>query len=73
MHPEDIKAELRKLGFKQYDAARYLGVSPSVVTGVIEGTKASFRVASWIAEMIGRDINEVFPGRYAHRLRKAAA
>lgn len=73
MHPLEIRFELLKRGFRQRDASRYMGVSDSTVCNVISGKKTSFRVASLIAELIERDIDDVFPGRYTHRLHKAAA
>lgn len=73
MDPLEIRFELLKRGFRQRDASRYLGVSDATVGNVINGEKTSFRVASLIADLIERDIDDVFPGRYTHRIQKAAA
>jgi lambda repressor-like predicted transcriptional regulator len=73
MHPEDIKAELRKLGFKQRDVSRLLGLSDEIVHNVIQGRTTSFRCAKLIAELIDRDIDEIWPGRYSRRLRQHQA
>lgn len=75
MHPEDIKAELRKKGSSQKKIADCMKVNQTTVHNVIHGACKSERVAKAIAEVIGVDRSELWPGRYetpAERLRKAA-
>jgi lambda repressor-like predicted transcriptional regulator len=75
MHPEDIKAELRKKGSSQTKVAVSLGVNRTTVHMVIYGGTKSERIAKAIADVIGKDRSEIWPGRYdapAVRLAKAA-
>lgn len=75
MHPEDIKAELRKKGSSQTKVANALEVNRTTVHMVIYGGCKSERIAKAIAEIIGKDRSEIWPGRYDTpevRLLKAA-
>lgn len=75
MHPEDIKAGLRKVGSSQTRIANALKVSPTTVHNVIYGGCKSERIAKAISEVLGKDRSEIWPGRYepiTERLRNAA-
>lgn len=75
MHPEDIKAELRKKGTSQKKIADTLKVNPTTVHNVIYGGCKSERIAGAIAMVIGVDRSAIWPGRYAplhERMAKAA-
>jgi Ner family transcriptional regulator len=75
MHPEDIKAALRKHGSSQAKVARKLNVAITSVHNVIHGACKSERIAKAIADIIGIDRAELWPGRYEpihERLAKAA-
>lgn len=64
MHPEDIKAAIRKRGETQAGIARRLGVSKTAVGYVIEGRTRSLRVAETIADITGRPLVELWPRIY---------
>lgn len=70
MHPEDIKAILRKRGSTLAAIAADLHVSPSAVSHVVAGRAESARVARRIADVIGREPAAIWPGKYG---RKAGA
>jgi lambda repressor-like predicted transcriptional regulator len=75
MHPEDIKAMLRKAGSSQAGVARALGVNQTTVFNVIHGACKSERIAKAIADVVGVDRAVLWPGRYAtlnERIRRAA-
>jgi len=75
MHPEDIKAALRKRGSSQAKVARELDVAITSVHNVIHGACKSERIAKAISEIVGVDRADLWPGRYAsinERLRNAA-
>jgi len=75
MHPEDIKAELRKKCSSQTKVAKALKVAPTTVHNVIYGGCKSERIAKAIADVIGKDRSEIWPTRYDPpevRLAKAA-
>ena len=64
MHPEYIKAELRKNSKTQRSIAADLGISSMAVSHVIEGRQKSARVASAIAKAIKSPVNQIWPGKY---------
>jgi lambda repressor-like predicted transcriptional regulator len=64
MHPEDIKAELRKAGSSQTRIARTLKVSHTTVAHVIHGRTKSRRIALEIARVTGKSLDDLWPGRY---------
>lgn len=75
MHPEDIKAALRKRGSGQAKLARELGVAITSVHNVIHGACKSERIAKAIADIVGVDRAVLWPGRYLNineRMRNAA-
>lgn len=68
MHPEDIKAALRKVHgtVKAFEVAK--GLPVDAVRDVLRG-KASRRTAEAIAECLGKPIKTLFPGRFGDRNR----
>jgi lambda repressor-like predicted transcriptional regulator len=64
MHPEDIKAALRKMRVSQHKIAKALNVAPSSVYNVIHGGCKSERIAKYISDLVGVDRSELWPGRY---------
>lgn len=74
MHPADIKASLQKAGKPAVRIAEELGINRSCVTRVIRG-QTSRRVATRIAEVVGKPVSEIWPGKYesAKRRRRTAA
>lgn len=65
MHPEDIKAAMRKNGVKPADLARHLGVTPMSVSNTLRGRTKSLRIANAVAKIIGRPVSEIWPAAYA--------
>ncbi|MEM6839671.1 MAG: helix-turn-helix domain-containing protein [Cyanobacteria bacterium P01_C01_bin.120] len=65
MHPEDIKATLRKRGTSFAQIARDLSVDRSTVTNAVKGVHRSRRIEKAVAEALGKELREVFPSRYA--------
>ena len=64
MHPEDIKAALKKHGKTQADIARAETVSKTLVNYVISGRSLSRRVAEAIAQACGKPVDSLWPARY---------
>ncbi len=64
MHPEDIKAALKKRGHTQTSVARALGVSKTTIHYVISGKTLSRRVALTIAQHAGLPVAALWPGKY---------
>lgn len=64
MHPEDIKAELRKRRVTQARIARELKVSKQAVSNTILGRTRSGRIEKYIAEQLGLELWDVFPRFY---------
>lgn len=64
MHPEDIKALLRKKGSSSAAVSRQLAVEPGTVSNVIHGRYASKRIAQRISNLIGEPVSKLWPGRY---------
>ena len=65
MEPEFIKYRLKLAGYTQSDIARMLGVSMQAVFYVIKGTSVSHRIKAKIAEIIGEDIDDIWPAKVA--------
>ncbi|MGD1939866.1 MAG: helix-turn-helix domain-containing protein [Leptolyngbyaceae cyanobacterium] len=65
MHPEDIKAALRKRGTKLSCLARELDVTPTMITLVIRSERRSRRIEKEIARKLGLSLCEVFPTFYS--------
>ena len=70
MHPEDIKAALRKVSSSQADIARRimgrtgLPVTPGAVSSVIWGKTKSRRIAQEISFVTGLPLRMLFPNKY---------
>gem|GEM_PF-2500924 len=64
MHPEDIKAAIRKAGSSQKRIAVRLGVSETTVSNVIKGRVTSRRIANEIARITDLKLSQLWPGRY---------
>ncbi len=60
MHPEDIKAELRKKGLTLAFIARELGVAPTTVSQVIRGRSTSVRIERAISQRLELPVEAVF-------------
>lgn len=69
MHPEDIKAELKKKGSSLAAIAKELDLAASTVSHVIQGAR-SRRVEKRIAQVLGLPLTAVWPARYG-RLKKS--
>jgi lambda repressor-like predicted transcriptional regulator len=64
MHPEQIKFELRMRGTSASGVAETMKRSRAVVSNVIHSRTKSRRIATHIAAIIGRSLEEIWPGRY---------
>lgn len=64
MHPEDIKAELRKRGWNGAKIAQKLGVSRHCVSAVIRGRCRSSTIEREIAVILDKPLYVVFPNYY---------
>lgn len=64
MHPADIKAALEKQGVTQRSIADELDISDVSVNNVINGKATSQRIAKLIAAKIGKQVDDIWPGRY---------
>lgn len=60
---EQIKSELRMLGWSVVKVAGHLGVCKQTVSRVLHG-KRSRRVEEGIAALLGKSVQEVWPERY---------
>ena len=61
MHPEDIKASIRKAGKSITIAAKDLEITPSTVSLVVSGRGKSMRVQTYISDLIGKPVAEIWP------------
>ncbi len=64
MQIADIQCLLKKAGISQSDLARQLNVSKVTVGYVLAGITTSRRVALAIAQVTGRTLEELWPGKY---------
>ncbi|MDO9093391.1 MAG: hypothetical protein Q8R98_19845 [Rubrivivax sp.] len=69
MHPEDIKAHIRKAGHSQTSVAgkvqgRNGKVSPGAVWAVIQGVMTSAPIARSVSEVTSIPVGQLWPGRY---------
>jgi lambda repressor-like predicted transcriptional regulator len=64
MHPEQIKAELRMRGTSASGVADSMNRSRAVVSNVIHSRTKSRRIATLIAAIIERSVDDIWPGRY---------
>lgn len=63
MHPEDIKAAIRKKGFTLSEMATMHGLKPQALSRAIHG-RSSSNVERVIAEFLGKRPIEIWPSRY---------
>lgn len=61
MLANEIKNALYARGYEQSMLAEVLGVSPGLVSKVIQRKAKSFRVARAVARVIEKDVFDVFP------------
>ena len=73
MDPIDIAYRLKKLGKTQNQIANELGIRQGVVSNVIHDRVTAHKVASYIAELLGMQIEELWPDRYCFKPRKSSA
>jgi lambda repressor-like predicted transcriptional regulator len=79
MHPEDIKAEIRKCGGTLLGiAAKAIGrngepVSKSAVSKVIHGKLKSAAIANAIAQHVGKSTSTLWPKVYPRTAHKQGA
>ena len=73
MHPEDVKAALRKRGTSLAQIARDLNIDRSTVSSVLKGVGRSRRVENAIAQGLGKPLAVVFPERYSSIVRDGVA
>lgn len=69
MHPEDIKAHIRKAGHSQTSVAgkvqgRKGTVSPGAVWAVVQGVMTSAPIAHTVSQVTGIPVGKLWPGRY---------
>lgn len=70
MHPAYIHAAIKECGLNQVRIAENLDVSPSTVRHVITGHTKSRRIAQAIAQLTGKSLEELWPGKYASKARR---
>lgn len=68
----DISYRLKRLGKTQTQIARDLGVRQGVVSNVIHDRVTAHGVASYIAELLGMQVDELWPARYCFKPRGPA-
>lgn len=61
MHREQIKAAIRMIGVTPAMIAEELNISQSAVTSIIAGRSTSARVQNYIAKLIDKPVNEIWP------------
>lgn len=72
MHPEDIKAQLRKNGIAAARIAEQLDTTPAHISNVIHQRSRSERVAIAIANALHLPVNTIWPGKYSKRRKPGA-
>lgn len=65
-----INAHLRMLGWTTKSVAADLGVSTTSVAMVVAGRGTSQRIAGRIAQILGKSISDLWPGRYPDSVEK---
>lgn len=64
MSPVEIKVALIRSGVSQVQIAKSLGINPSAVSRVIDGSSVSHRVRKAVAEATGIDLKQIWPSTY---------
>ncbi len=67
MHPEIIKAELKRRGYAQARIAKELGLSNSNIHQAIHGSNNSERIVSFIERILGKTRFDLWPDRFVAR------
>ena len=70
MHPADIQCALKKKGVCMADIATALEVSSVSVSNVVAGKTKSRKIASAIAKVIDKPIDDIWPGVYTDVYRR---
>ena len=73
MHPEDIKAAMRKRGVTPTALADQLKVANATVSQVISGRCESARIKARIAQVTGIAVNVLWPKKATRSVRRASA
>lgn len=68
----DISYRLKRLGKTQTQIAHDLGVRQGVVSNVIHDRVTAHGVATYIAELLGMRVDELWPTRYCFKPRGPA-
>ncbi len=68
----DISYRLKRLGKTQTQIAHDLGVRQGVVSNVIHDRVTAHGVATYIAELLGMRVDELWPARYCFKPRGPA-
>jgi len=69
LHPEDIKAELKKRNLNIKKVSEQLDCSANSVRLVIHNKQQSKRIADHIATLIEKETSELWPGQYDYKQR----
>lgn len=64
MHPADITAALKRLGYSQADVARLVGTARSNVSAVVSGRSRSRTVEEKVSELTEIPLAELWPQWY---------
>ncbi|WP_411888253.1 helix-turn-helix domain-containing protein [Hydrocarboniphaga effusa] len=70
MDSMEITYRLKRLGWSQSDLAREFGITQSVVSNTISGRITCHRVATFIADLLGKNLHDLWPGRYVFKPRR---
>ncbi|MFT4191659.1 MAG: helix-turn-helix domain-containing protein [Comamonas sp.] len=71
MHPEEIKAALRMKGFTLAALADELGITRGALSHVITGHSQSARIASRIAQILGKPVTAIWTPKPPSKLRRS--
>lgn len=66
MTPLQIRIELIRKGYTVVELARAKGIPAGSMKNTVSGSGFSLRAAVCVADTIGKDVQEVFPGRGEH-------
>jgi len=69
MEAIDIIYQLQRLGKSQVQIARELGISTGVVNNVIHGRVTAHPVATYIATLLGQQVETLWPTQYTFKPR----
>lgn len=69
MHPADVLASLKKVGQSYAKIALHFEISQTSVQHIAKGRQKSYRVANYIAQLIDKPMNEIWPDTYDYEPR----